>query len=402
MRARGRALRHALGALALLSLAASFARDARASACGPPLASSCINDDTLWPHAGPSHFFAIGSTETVGASQLGFGLVTSYLSRPVVLHVPTPGPGGTDAYAVNDQVNTTFLFSYGVTSRLELDAALPITFGQGGAGTTPITGGNSSTAFQDTALRDFRFGFAYAILGRPRVDPRVATGDFALTARMEVSAPTGDQSQFGGERTAVWIPSVAADYRAGRLFAGAEVGARLRPVTELAGARVGSQLALALGAGVDLLPHALLAASVAARALPTFAEQHDAIQTRDGIVSTPNGKSISPAEWTIALRTAPLAGGDLSFQLGGGGSIPLSSDPAITNPRFRFSLGLRYEPLTRDTDGDGILDKDDRCPEVRGVRGSADGDGCAAPPPPLNLDIGPSTPPPAPAPAPST
>src|ERR1700722_2672434 len=56
--------------------------------------SPCINDDTLWPHAGPAHFVAVGSTETVAAGQLGFGLANSYLSRPIVLQDPSPGGAG--------------------------------------------------------------------------------------------------------------------------------------------------------------------------------------------------------------------------------------------------------------------------------------------------------------------
>ena len=43
-------------------------------------------------------------------------------------------------------------------------------------------------------------------------------------------------------------------------------------------------------------------------------------------MSTPNGQYIAPAEWQLAVRTAPLRGGDLSIQVGGGGGIPLTSD----------------------------------------------------------------------------
>src|SRR5580693_4622454 len=89
--------------------------------------SPCINDDTFWPHAGPAHFVAVGSTETVAAGQLGFDLVTSYLSRPIVLQVPSPGSGGSADDVINDQVNESFLWSYGATDRLELDVALPLT-----------------------------------------------------------------------------------------------------------------------------------------------------------------------------------------------------------------------------------------------------------------------------------
>ena len=118
-------------------------------------------------HSGPAtailaRFVAVGSPDTVGAGQLGFGLVTSYLSRPIVFDVSAPGGTGTDEAAVNDQVNTTFLWAYGITHRLELDVAMPITLGQGGTGLAPITGG---TGLRDTAVRDVRFCFASR--GRP-------------------------------------------------------------------------------------------------------------------------------------------------------------------------------------------------------------------------------------------
>src|SRR5579859_1116755 len=161
------------------------------------IVSPCINDDALWPHAGPSHFAAVGSPETVGRGQVGFGLVTSYLSRPIVLTIASPGPPGSKAYAVDDQVNGTFLWSYGVTGRLELELALPLTFGQSGTGVAPITGGDS---IKDTAFRDLRFGFGYAILAPPPPSAGdVAPDGFGLLGRVEVSAPTGDSDQFAGE-----------------------------------------------------------------------------------------------------------------------------------------------------------------------------------------------------------
>ena len=131
---------------------------------------------------------------------------------------------------------------------------MPLTFGQGGAGLAPITGGDG---LKDTAVRDMRFGFAYALRARTRAPRPSASGRRSgLAARLEVSAPTGDADQFAGERSGVFVPSLAADWRHGRLFAGAEVGARLRPTTELLGARVGTQLVTALGAGYDILPRA--------------------------------------------------------------------------------------------------------------------------------------------------
>jgi hypothetical protein len=298
--------------------------------------SPCINDDTLWLHAGASSFVAIGSTRTVAQQQVAFGLVASYLSRPIVLSVP--GPGG-DQYAVNDQVNGTFLWGYGVTDRLELDLAVPVTFGQGGTGLAPLTGGN---ALKDTAVRDLRFGFAYAMLPRG--------SDWGLAPRLEISAPTGDSDQFAGERSGVIVPSIAADWRSGRFFAGAEVGARLRPTTQLLGARVGSQIVTAVGVGYDALSRRdLLTFALEAWALPTLVEQATFTKQSELVsLSVPNGQTITPAEWQLSARTAPLRGGDLSVQASGGGPIPFGSDPAITTPRFRFTLGVRWAPRPRD------------------------------------------------------
>jgi hypothetical protein len=335
--------------VALFSAGNLTTRPAAAGECAG-VTSPCINDDTLWPHAGASRFVAIGSAETLAAGQVGFGLVTSYLSRPVVLTVPTPGPPGTKEYAIDDQVNGSFLYSYGVTSRLELGLVLPVTFGQGGTGIAPLTGG---LGLRDTAVRDVRFGFTYAIL--PLVRPSaVAPGSasdaqgFGLAGRFEVSAPTGDHDQFAGEGSGVFAPSVAADYRGGRAFAGIELGTRLRPTTELLGARIGTQLLAAIGFGYDILARDRLSVSAEAWALPGLVQQRDLLPgEQPGVfASNPNGNGryISPSEWQLAVRTAPLRSTDLSFQASGGGAIPLDGGTPITTPRFRFTLGVRWAP----------------------------------------------------------
>src|ERR1019366_3504167 len=349
---------------------------ARAGECAGPI-SPCINDDTLWPHAGPATFASVGSTDTVAAGQLGFGLVTSYLSRPIVIQVPAPGAGGSSQYAVNDQVNGTFLWSYGASNRLELDLALPLTFGQGGTGLQPITGGSG---LHDTAQRDLRFGFAFALVPHLRIDPDVpgnsALGSrnaWGVTARLEVSAPTGDHDQFASDGTGVFVPSVAADFRRDRWSVGAEVGARVRPITELLGARVGTQLVTALGVGYDLLPRQLLTATLEAWALPTLAGQ-----------AATEASPLVPAEWQLSARTAPLHGGDLAIQLGGGSAIPFGGEGEITVPRFRVTLGIRWAPLARDTDGDGVLDAADRRPRTP-APSTPDGCPAAEPSPPREV-----------------
>ncbi len=308
------------------------ARFAAATDCSG-IVSPCINDDNLWPHAGAARFLAVGGIDTVGSKQLGFALVSSYLSRPIVVHLPSPGGAGADAYVINDQVNGSFLWSYGVTDRLELDLALPITFGQGGAGLAPVSGG---AGLHDTAVRDMRFGFAYALKPSKRGESR----DPQFASRFEITAPTGDRDQFAGERSAVFAPSLAGAFRSERFFFGAEAGLRLRPTTELLGARVGSQIFAAAGVGFDLLPGGLLGATLEYWELLTLVGQDDVVRQSGAYRSVPGGKGLAPAEWLLSIRSEPLGRRDLSIQLGGGGGV--GSD--VTNPRFRFILALRWAP----------------------------------------------------------
>jgi hypothetical protein len=340
--------------IAVVALSAAFSValtsvPARATDCSGVL-SPCINDDALWPHAGPARFIAVGSTETVASGHIGFGLVTSYLSRPVVLHLASPGVSqGSDRNVVDDQVNGTFLWAYGATRRLELDIALPVTFGQSGTGLAPVTGG---PGLRDTAVRDMRFGFSYAIVPHLPIAPDGRGGptgarlrSWGLLARLEVSAPTGDEAEFAGERSGVFVPSAAGDLRVGQFTLGAEFGARIRPTTELLGARIDTQFVAAVGFGFDVLPRELLGVALEAWALPTLIDQATSGIVGAAYAAEPNGKYIVPAEWQLSVRSAPLRGGDFSIQAGGGTAIPLSGgDLPITAPRFRFNLGLRWSP----------------------------------------------------------
>jgi OOP family OmpA-OmpF porin len=333
-----------------LALLVAMMAEGRARADCTGILSPCIDDDILWPHAGPSRFVWIGAAQTVAPRQLAFGLVSTYLSRPVVLHTSSPGGGGTDQAAIDNQVNGSFLWAYGVTERLELDFAFPITYYQDGAGVAPITGGNT---LKNSAIRDLRFGFSYALLRHERVapgDPR-ANGP-GVVGRLDVVAPSGDHTQLAGERSGVFEPNVAGDWRFGRFYAAGELGLRLRPATQLLGARVGTQIVTALGVGFDVLPRELLSAQLEAWALPTTDQQADVTLAGNVYSSTPNGQFIVPAEWQLSVRTAPIHAGDFSILAGGGGGIPLTNEGSITTPRFRFTLGVRWAPEGRENAGE--------------------------------------------------
>jgi hypothetical protein len=342
-------VRPSLCALAYLAAAGAVDGPARATDCSA-LLSPCIDSDVLWPHGGPAGFQAVGSTETVAAGQIGFALIASYLSRPIVLHDPAPGGPGSSQFAIDDQVNGTFLWSYGVTRRLQLDLALPLTFGQSGSGLAPVTGGDG---LKDTAVRDLRFGLAYALRSGAPADAEGS--DWGLAARLDVVAPTGDRDQFAGERSGVLVPSLSASWRAGRWFSGAEIGARVRPVTQLLDARIGTQLEAQVGVGADILSRERLGVTLEGWALPGLVQQAQIVQQAGALSSQAGSGHITPAEWQLSVRSMPFVDSDVAVQLGGGGGIPFGGDGAITTPRMRVTLGVRWEPRTREPRATSIV-----------------------------------------------
>src|SRR5436190_4551035 len=180
--------------------------------------STCIDADTLWPHPGPAYFGFVGGTDTTAPGQAGFGVVTTYASRPITLMVPTTQPDGTDVAAVDDLWDATFLFSLGLTDRLEVDAALPMTLGRSGSGVSVLTS-QTPAALSRTTMRDARLGATFSLAPRARDFPGNALG---VAARFELALPTGDETSFAGDRSLVGIPSFAADLRYGAFMAAGE------------------------------------------------------------------------------------------------------------------------------------------------------------------------------------
>jgi OOP family OmpA-OmpF porin len=327
---------------ALAFALASTPRLARA-ACDTGL-STCIDADTYWPHAGPAYFNVVGGTATTAPATLGFGWATTYLARPIVLLLPSSQTGGTEVPAISGLWNATFLFSYGVAPRFEVNVAVPTTVYRDGTGISALTR-QGGAELSRAGLRDLRVGVTYALLPPPTRE----TGGFSLASRLQVALPTGDEASFNGDRTAVAIPSLAAEFRRAMLVVGGEVGARLRGTSDLAGTRIGSQLAISFGMGSDLLPDRMLGILIEAIALPTLVDQHELSPVSPQSARTVVGdrRFLMPTEWLASLRTAGLMSGNLSLSLGAGGSLSLTGESGATSPSFRAMLSVRYAPTAR-------------------------------------------------------
>jgi outer membrane protein OmpA-like peptidoglycan-associated protein len=347
------------------------AGSARADDCHPRSGlSPCIDADNLWPHAGGGPFFAIGSTRTSPAGTLSFGLVGSFLSQPIGARVASPDPSGATIFLVDKAFDATLLFGLAMSDRLELTLAAPATLYQNGAGLAGVVAGASPPP--RSAVRDMRLGFALGILQRPRVGEDKGP---ALVLRAEFSAPTGSAGTFARAPSVVATPSLVFDYRVGRWDFAAEATARLRKESTFANAVVGPQVGGALGVSYEAIKDRWLEIGAEAFALAGTSKQTASPFDKSG-----SAPPLVPAEWIAHVSTARLLGGDLVFVLGGGSSIPFGSRSAITSPQYRLDFAIRYAPTGRDSDGDGVLDRDDKCPnEPEDIDGFQDADGCPDP-----------------------
>ncbi|MFO0680238.1 MAG: hypothetical protein U0169_27190, partial [Polyangiaceae bacterium] len=76
----------------------------------------------------------------------------------------------------------------------------------------------------------------------------------------------------------------------------------------------------------------------------SFVDQATVVTTPVGTTTIPNASIFAPAEWMASVRTAPFLEGDVSILASGGTSL---GTDAITTPRYRFALGLRYAPTAK-------------------------------------------------------
>ena len=331
--ARARAF--SLGFVLLLSAS----RRAAACADDDPF-SPCVDADAFWLTPSPTRFLGIDAARVLPSRSWIAGIGASYLARPLELHVASPDPKGRTVAVVDDALNAAAFAALGVGSRIEVDATLPFTVHQTGAGVQGITT-QQAEPLTAQALRDPRVGASVGVLDG------ISRWSLSSKATLRIALPLGTDDALAGDRSLVVAPGSSWGITPAPFFASVHLGARLRPVTKLGSARMGSQVVAALGFGLDIFPDQLLSASAEATALPVLASQTS--RTPDG--TRVEGRLI-PAEWLLSARSQPFRSSSLSVQLGAGTALPLSAETrtapdrttdsdhfaGITSPRYRIVL----------------------------------------------------------------
>jgi len=249
--------------------------------------------------------------------------------------------------------------AFGLFDIVDIGVVIPLVVSQSGG----------SLAFFNEP-QDAVAGFA---MGDIRIVPKVRILDpddafgFGLAFAAQIYLPTGDTATFNSYGSARFAPTLALDWRdahSGFTIA-ANIGYTFQPRATAHNLVLDDSLRWGFGIEVPLIADKvkLLATIHGIMALEANRDPADLSKALDDGFT-------SPVETDLALN---LRFGAFVVQLGGG----LGLTNGVGAPDFRAFLSFGYTPVTYDRDGDGILDRDDKCPDVPEDKdGFEDKDGC--------------------------
>jgi len=298
----------------------------------------------LDPSALGSLLVSTGKTLPVGEFRLGLAPV--YEHRPLVAVLD-----GQDASViVRNRLSTQLFGAFGITPDIELGLQVPLISYQGGENTDALGLTRPASAG----------------LGTPRISGRIHVLDedrqlVDLAGELAVGVPIGSKSALGGDGYASFMPRVSAGRQLGDFRASTQLSVLLRHIQAVGAERFGSHFGIdgSIAYSIERFrPELIVRAFVPFTQLPTGYEV------------------LASGRYQITERFE-------AFALAGPGFGHL-----IGVPSFRAMAGIAYgeiaPPLAPsrckagqahlpeqcpdlDDDGDGIPNRDDRCPLEKGL-----------------------------------
>ncbi|MEZ4470772.1 MAG: thrombospondin type 3 repeat-containing protein [bacterium] len=257
---------------------------------------------------------------------------------------------------VSHQLTLDLQGAIGLAGRYEFTAGLPVSYVAGE--------GLAEAGHEGVGLGDVRLGAKIRLAGMQDEQPA------GVALVLPFTLPTGDTDRFLGSQGFTATPTVVGEVRGHGLALAAQTGARLRTETDrVENIEISHELVYGVAGSVELDEDSLkLLAELAGSAALTEVLDEDVAR---------------PLETFLGLRLDTRFGG--LFTVGGG--IGINPDRGV--PRFRGMVGFAWRPppkrgpqidaaaLLGDSDQDGVLDLDDRCPSSpEDEDGFEDDDGC--------------------------
>ncbi len=342
-------MRWSYGVLAAASVLAVSPRFASAQAMPP--ADHAIDVQNFSYSIGPKTFFSVDNASIADKGQLALDAMVTYLSNPLVVYNTTDNGstiGTTRDSVIRNLTEMQLSGAYGITSKLQLGANLPLIFSLQGDGLDPSTGMHASNGVQVTGLGDLLVEGKYRLWERDQMK---------LAAIAGITVPTSygsDGSQFIGDDLPTFRARAAWQWTRDKLSLGLNAGVILRKPRTVYASTIGQQLVWGAGAAYAFTDRFNLVAEAFGRTGMTSFHVDE-----------------SPLEALGGLRVGVAR--SIAVTVGGGAGL----DQAIGAPNVRLFASVGFAPDLRDTDGDGIENSRDRCPLVPEDKdGFQDDDGC--------------------------
>ncbi|MFH2007308.1 MAG: OmpA family protein [bacterium] len=286
----------------------------------------------------------------------GIGLMLDYARNPFTIYnVDSSGNRGDVRTAVVKDLFVGELYGYlGLFKRLSLGLSMPMALYMSGTETNdlgePATGGKlSAFAWGDVALHVKAFIYEMK-------------NGLTLGAQLTITAPTGQFSKhFIGDELLTFRPRFILEFRHRVFSMAANLGGLFRIKEEgFYGDNFHQGQNFTYGVGLAVRP----AKKVPLRIFAEYFGRSDFTTRVDR----------NPMEVGLALGYGLPRG--VHLMLGATAGVLAG----IGTPDFRVFFGLRWSPSFKDSDGDGVPDERDKCPDQKEDKdGFEDDDGCPDP-----------------------
>jgi OOP family OmpA-OmpF porin len=299
--------------------------------------------DRFDPSERGSDWFTVESLDLRGHARPALGLVLDYAYRPLAFYDQN---GNVVTSLVSNQLFAHVGGSLVLWDRVRFGVNLPIALYQNGDSGT-LAGAALSAPTSAFAAGDLRLAGDLRIAG-------VYGGPATLGIGVQAYLPTGSRGSFTGDESVRVAPRVMVAGDVGSLAYAARIGVMYRGLDDsFGGTKLGTEMPFAASAGLRGFDHKLL---VGPEVFGTTTLEH------------PFAKTAAPLE--ILLGAHVVIVGGLRAGLGGGTGLTrgLGAPTARVVGSIEWAAGVEEPVRPSDRDGDGVLDGDDACPDVPGIK----------------------------------
>jgi OOP family OmpA-OmpF porin len=311
--------------------------------------------DRFEPRERGSEWLTLDSLDLRGHRRISAGATTGYAYAPLVVYDSRSGERVTSL--IGHQLMLYPGASMVWKQQLRFGVSVPVAILQSG---DDVVLGRDSYVAPSSALGDMRVSTDARLYG--------VHGDaFRAAFGAALFLPTGSRAQYTSDGTVRVLPRATVAGDIGKFAYSARVGLHYRPLSEtLAGATLGTELTFGVAAGVRLIQGKLLVGP----------EVYGSTSVKPAAFFE---RASTPIE---ALGGAHYAFGN--FRFGGALGTGLARGVGATDIRAFLSFDWIAPikpaatavppatppvapPLPHDTDGDGVPDEHDACPELKGA-----------------------------------